>query len=501
MQPRNVLLAVISLCTLVGIGSIYPKSQSSAQVDVKQAAVQLACQSFRGENSSESERNIQMKDRPLVSIAWYLAAVGQYDQALELVDRMKHCGFKDLALAGVASRMAKEGQIDRALQLTNTIRDHDEKAIVWGSVAEKLVRTGKHDQAMKLVNDTINDDLNKLGILTKIVPGLVEAGQIDRALQAANTIKLDANKAIVLSHIASTLAEASKYEQALEIANTIANPNQTQDDKHEVFVKIALDLASSGQFDRALQLVNQLDSDRKASALGEIAVKLASSGQFDRALQLVKTTQSNPAHPIVLARFAESLTEARQLEPVLQMAKMIKVGSMEQQSMLSRIAISLAKVGQPEQALQVASTIKYDDQKALALPSIVRSLAKAGQYNQAKEVASTIKNDSLKGTALVHLAVGLAETGKVADAVQVVSAIEPRDGIPPAIWFSQTVMVLTEAKQYNPALQMANAVTGENEKAWVLAQLANNLVEAGQTELASQAIAPAMEIVEATRSR
>ncbi len=532
MQPRNVLLAVVSLCTLVGITSIYPKSQSSAQVDVKQAAVQPACQSFPGHFSSQSERNILMKDRPLISIAWYLAAVRQYDQALELVDRVKYCGFKDMALAGVASSMAKEGQIDRALQLTNTIRDHDEKAIVWGSVAEKLVRTGKHDQAIKLVNNTINDDLNKMNILTKIVPILVEAGQIDRALQAANTMKLDANKATVLSHIASTLAEASKYEQALEIANTIATPDGTQVYKHETFVNIAVELASSGQIDRALQLVNQLDSDhkanalgkiaielassgqidralqlvnqldsyRKASALGKIAVELASSGQFDRALQLVKTTQSDPAHPIVLARFAESLTDARQLEPVLQMAKTIEVGSMEQQSMLSKIAISLAKVGQPEQALQVASTIKRDDKKALALPSIVRSLAKAGQYDQANEVASTIKDDSLKGTAFVYLAVGLAETGKIADAVQVVSAIEQRDAIP-ARWFSETVMVLTGAKQYNPALQMANAITGENEKAWILAQLANNLVEAGQTELASQAITPALEIVEATRSR
>ena len=500
MQPRNFLLAVVSLCTLVGIGSIYPKSQSSAQVDVKQAAVQPTCQSFRGENSSESERNIQMKDRPLVSIAWYLAAVGQYDQALELVDRMKHCGFKDLALAGVASRMAKEGQIDRALQLTNTIRDHDEKAIVWGSVAEKLVRTGKHDQAMKLVNNNISDDINKINILTKIVPSLVEAGQTDRALQAANTMKLDANKANVLSHIASNLAEASKYEQALEIANTIANSDGTQGYKHEALGNIAVELASSGQIDRALQLVNQLDGYHKASALGKIAVDLASSGQFDRALQLVKTTQSDPAHPIVLGRFAESLTDARQLEPVLQMAKMIKVGSMEQQSMLSRIAISFAKVGQPDQALQVASTIRRDKEKALALPSIVRSLAKAGQYDQAKEVASTIKDDSLKGTAFVYLAVGLAETGKVADAVQVVSAIEQRDAMP-ARWFSETVMVLTGAKQYNPALQMANAITGENEKAWVLAQLANNLVEAGQTELASQAITSALEIVEATRSR
>ena len=496
MRPRNVLLAVFSLCTLVGIASIYPKSQSSAQVDVKQAEAQPACQSFRGDISAESERNILMKERPLIPIAWYLAAVGQYDQALELVDRMKYCGSKDLVLSGIGNSMAKEGQIERALQLTSTIRDHDEKVIVLGSVAEQLVRIGKHDQAMKLFNNTVTDDLNKLRVLTKIVPSLVEAGQIDRALQAANTIKLDANKAIVLSHIASTLAKASKYEQALEIANTIANTDETQNYKHEAFANIAVELASSGQIDRALQLVNPLDSHHNASALGKIAVQFASSGQFDRALQLVNTIQSDPTQAIVLTILAESLTEMSQLEQVLQIAKTIEVGSIEQQSMLSRIAIRFALSRQPEQALQLASTIKRDDEKALVLHSIVRSLAKAGQYEQALEVASTIKDDYLKATAFVYLAAGLAETGKVADAVQVVSAIEQRDATP-AIWFSQTVMVLTEAKQYNPALQMANAVTGENEKAWVLAQLANNLLEAGQTELASQAITPAMEIVEA----
>jgi tetratricopeptide (TPR) repeat protein len=500
MQPRNVLLAVVSLCTLVGIGSIYPKSQSSAQVEVKQAAAQPACQSFRGDISSQSDFNILMKERPLISIAWYLAAVGQYDQALELVDRMKYCSSKDMALAGVASSMAKEGQIERALQLTNTIRDHDEKVIVWGSVAEKLVRIGKHDQAMKLFNNTINNELNKLRVLTRIAPSLVEAGQIEQALQAANTLKLGVNKAIVLSQIASTLAKASKYEQALEIANTIANTDEAKHNKHEAFANIAVELASSGQIDRALQLVNPLDSHNKASALGEIAVEFASSGEFDRALQLVNTIQSDPTQAIVLTFLAESLTEVRQLEQVLQIAKTIQVGSMEQQSMLSRIAIRFAKVGQPEQALQVASTIKRDDEKALVLHNIVSSLAKAGRYDQAKEVASTIKDDYLKDTAFVYLAAGLAETGKVADAVQVVSAIEQRDAIP-AIWFHQTVMVLTEAKQYNPALQMANAITDENEKAWVLAQLANNLVEAGQTELASQAITPALKIVEVSRSR
>jgi hypothetical protein len=36
----------------------------------------------------------------MVGIAWYLAAVGQYDQALKLVDRMKYCGFHKLIEAG-----------------------------------------------------------------------------------------------------------------------------------------------------------------------------------------------------------------------------------------------------------------------------------------------------------------------------------------------------------------------------------------------------------------
>jgi hypothetical protein len=213
-------------------------------------------------------------------------------------------------------------------------------------------------------------------------------------------------------------------------------------------------------------------------------------------LQLVKTIQIDAAKPIALGRFAESLTEAKQLEQVWQMAKTIKVGSMEQQPMLSRIAISFASSGQIDRALQVASTIKHDDGKALALHSIVSSLAKARQYDRAKEVASTIKDDNLKATAFVYIAASLAETGKVADAVQVVSSIQYGPSRPDR-WFSETAMGLAEAKQYNPALQMANAIGDESEKAWTLAWLAKESLEAGQTELASQAIAPALKIVQA----
>jgi len=246
-----------------------------------------------------------------------------------------------------------------------------------------------------------------------------------------------------------------------------------------------------------LQLANRLDGHYQGRALGNIAGALAKTGEFNRALELVKTVKSDLAKTEVLARFAENLTEVRQLEQVLQMAQQIKIGSMEKGFTMSSIAISLAKAGQFDPALQLASTIKNDDSKAYALYNITGILAKAGQYDRAKEAASTIKEgNSYKQMAFVHIAASLAETGKVADAVQVVSSIDDRTSMPDR-WLSETAMVLTEAKQYNLALQMANAITDESEKAWTLSQLANKLVEVGQTELASQAIAPALKIVEA----
>jgi len=127
------------------------------------------------------------------------------------------------------------------------------------------------------------------------------------------------------------------------------------------------------------------------------------------------------------------------------------------------------------------------------LRNITRSLAQAGQYDRAKKVASTM--EGLKDMAFVDIAASLAEVGKIADAVQIVSIIEAR-GLFPDQRLIDTVMVLTyERKKYEPALEMANAIRDENEKAWTLAWLANELVKAGQTELASQAIKPALQIV------
>jgi ribosomal protein S7 len=158
------------------------------------------------------------------------------------------------------------------------------------------------------------------------------------------------------------------------------------------------------------------------------------------------------------------------------------------------LAFSFARAGELDRALQVAATVKGDKDKSEVLRNIVSGLAKAGQYDRAKEVASTIKDGTHKAGAFVYIATRLAEAGRVADALQVVSSIEDRPSRADER-LNYIVMQLTDAKQYNSALQMANAMGDENEKAWTLGWLANKLVQVGQTELASQAIKPAFEIV------
>ena len=127
------------------------------------------------------------------------------------------------------------------------------------------------------------------------------------------------------------------------------------------------------------------------------------------------------------------------------------------------------------------------------MSSLAISFAKVGQFDRAKKVVSTM-NEGNRAMALAHIAASLAEAGKIADAVQTVSSID-NSGRFPDSWFSESLMVLTREQKYEPALQMANTIRDESQKAWTLAWLANELVKVGKTELASRAIKPALEII------
>src|ERR671932_651122 len=150
MRNQNFFQVVVILSAVVGITSIDPKSQLSALIAVKKAAAQSACKNTQGDNPSD--HNIEMKERPLIGIASYLAALGQYDQALKLVDRMKACDLRDIALVKVASTLAKGGEYDQALKLVDRMKEPGFRDIALVEVASTLAKERQFDRALQLVN-------------------------------------------------------------------------------------------------------------------------------------------------------------------------------------------------------------------------------------------------------------------------------------------------------------------------------------------------------------
>jgi hypothetical protein len=78
---------------------------------------------------SGTERVVLEKDSALAYNSLNYAVAGQYDQALEVAQTIKHPHFKARALAAVAHQLAEKGQYNQALEIAKTIKDDSVKQI------------------------------------------------------------------------------------------------------------------------------------------------------------------------------------------------------------------------------------------------------------------------------------------------------------------------------------------------------------------------------------
>ncbi|MGB3238724.1 MAG: hypothetical protein WBB29_10530, partial [Geitlerinemataceae cyanobacterium] len=122
-------------------------------------------------------------------------------------------------------------------------------------------------------------------LLYQIAMALAKAGEIDRALEMAQTADSYLENS-ALSGIAYTLAKAGEIDRALTVAGTITDESE----KAWALSGIAITLAEAGEIDRALTVAGTItDESEKAWALSGIAYTLAEAGVVDRALTLAGT--------------------------------------------------------------------------------------------------------------------------------------------------------------------------------------------------------------------
>src|SRR5919202_3739388 len=263
-----------------------------------------------------TQLNFGAKENALRDIALKLAQKRQFDAALQVVQGMTqspqratgstlefdifpHPSIKDTTLGEIAHELAIAGQFSQALQVANSIPDAEGKALALIAIATGLQKIGQHSQASKLLQDlplpptpTKPNDYAASELISHIAVALITTGQIDRAIQMAQSIPNDLTKETTLRDIGTQLAQIGQVESALKLVNNLKGEGS----KGTVLHQVASKLVELGQLKRAFQMASSmggspssLEESEKDKLLAKIAEQFAGKGQRSQALQVAET--------------------------------------------------------------------------------------------------------------------------------------------------------------------------------------------------------------------
>lgn len=276
-----------------------------------------------------------------------------------------------------------------------------------------------------LIAQRILDTSFKNDALEGIAGYYLEVRRFDKALDVARSIDDAPPKVSALSRIAAKYSEVGQQEQALEIlseAFSLAEAfDQTYSDVHFVFTKAARGYIAIGEPEHALQAIQRVRDELppKAEAQVMIAIKLASSGEYDKALTTVSNIRPAFDRSRALAQIAikylrdgKKEQSLRLLDQALELARTIAPSSFRTRA-LAEIGSRYVEIGQMNQAvstldeaLQTLRTITTEDRayKAMALSELASSYASCGKYDKAFLLAETIEEPHSKGEVIIKIA-------------------------------------------------------------------------------------------------
>lgn len=209
--------------------------------------------------------------------------IGQFDRALEVAKRLQtgelYLGVNfnyayERVIPGIVAAYAKAGQFEQAFKLANSLRGEGGRALV--PIAEQYASIGQYQQALDTALRIKGLEIqNKTNIIYSIIERAINAGKLDWAVQATQTIDW-------------TRQATQATGQTIDGAT-----NESRFYRNKLLVAIAREYAELRQFDRAIEAVNRMSSDamgnyRRVKALSAIAREYAQAEQSEKAIQLLE---------------------------------------------------------------------------------------------------------------------------------------------------------------------------------------------------------------------
>jgi len=432
---------------------------------------------------------------PLTELAETLAELGETtvaEKCLQLAERKAkeiEDDYLRLSALGLASAVwVRLRRRDKAEQNLKQILSEKTSDSVYCSakslrmMAEKALEVGWKDWAKELVREAVKitkqilDEYEKgmeLGAAAKV---MVKAGQLDETKALLAEESDEWMRYQILRGIAKGLVEMRRYDEAIEIADSVEPPYS----KSEILANVAKAVANSGDIERARQIFERAkQSASHAENLAFISEQQVEAGLVEDAVETMeryltlKAVEHPKSRDEALAKIAEVLIEARQLEEAEIIANNIKDERWKAWA-LGHLAVKFEALRQREKAKE-------------ALKRAVKSAIMAKERD-----AVVIEIQHVFGTALD---LGWGEAIDIAlSEIAASGEVEFLDRIKR---FSTELMAdkgLTEK-----ALELAQSIVDPELRAWALVAVAKVIGKAGDKKRAKELFEWAWQISEQSR--
>ncbi len=322
-------------------------------------------------------------------------------------------------------------------------------------IAKQYASIGDYEQAAKAL-ELIKPKTLKVDTLVTLAESYLQKGEqklaVDAASQALNIIvesivgsdQDDFSEQTYFYDIAKIyLQAADSYleveetklaSEILSLASQTIRKLEGQILKEDLLSQLASQLVIVGKQEEALTIAASLDKEVRDNTLVQIGINLASLGQFEQAMEIAERLRKENAY-----------------------------SEKSQSIIIANIAHKYINQGEAILAIGTVQNIEDFCTRSKAFSELSSLLLETEKYDSASQVADIIEEPFIKNNTLRTVAMKLVQQEKYEQAIAIIQGLQYRDS---------------------------------NNKADALIEIAENLIEAGKPEQASELLAQALEITQ-----
>lgn len=266
--------------------------------------------------------------------------------------------------------------------------------------------------------------------LFRIVRSYLRAGNIEEALNVAETIADPFYHALALTYAGAALArEGEKDKAALVLENALKTSDLIEDRtaRSKIMERAVFSLLLAERVERALEVSKEIEDN----FFRVMAVKHILEASFDPkykeedglregALEVAQTVEDSHDRSRLLADIAAAFAGAGKPERARKIAEGIEREKFRFKAM-TEVAVAFARAGNVENAWEVAMRIKWDFERYSTQRAIVMALLNRGDLEKARNVAMKMEYKLDRDLLLGEIARAFFEAGDHEKSIETVT--------------------------------------------------------------------------------